>query len=194
MGFTGAKAQAFKWAYIDAFNKMEAALYQCPAKDQLPPPVLTEEQAYGIMSEVAKRAKKNGEHYQTIYRALKARYQVTKYTHIPRDKFDDAVEFIRTMNLSVPEEPELPDGKKYCVNAAFLERVRLFVYEWRYLHREDLEQFYKLMISLDSPFAPRFYNAVHSLNLILAEKELEKLGFSVGKLRSFKQWQALQNA
>ena len=27
MGFTGEKAQAFKWAYIDAFNRMEAKLH-----------------------------------------------------------------------------------------------------------------------------------------------------------------------
>ena len=36
MGFTGEKAQAFKWAYIDAFNRMEAKLHgikaaECPA-------------------------------------------------------------------------------------------------------------------------------------------------------------------
>ena len=73
MGFTGARAQEFKWAYIDAFNKMEAALRQCPSQAQLPGPTLTEQQSYQILSEVAKRCKRNGVHYQTLYRSLKKR-------------------------------------------------------------------------------------------------------------------------
>jgi len=42
MGFTGKKALAFKLAYIEAFNYMEAALTQkaAPAQKPLPPPVI----------------------------------------------------------------------------------------------------------------------------------------------------------
>lgn len=35
MGFTGAKAQAFKWSYIDAFNKLEASTLRASAKPLL---------------------------------------------------------------------------------------------------------------------------------------------------------------
>lgn len=35
MGFTGAKAQAFKWSYIDAFNRLEASTSRATAKPLL---------------------------------------------------------------------------------------------------------------------------------------------------------------
>ena len=46
MGFTGARAQEFKWAYIDAFNKMEAALRQCPVAAEISVARLTVEHQY----------------------------------------------------------------------------------------------------------------------------------------------------
>ena len=190
MGFTGERAQAFKWAYIDAFNKMEAALRQCPAQAQLPPPMLTEQQAYTIMSEVAKRAKNCGTHYQTIYRALKARYQVTKYTHIPREMFDDAVRFIQTVNLRVPEatpqKPAAPKGKHFAVTQTFLERQRDFVYCWRYLYRDELERLIKLMTIMESPHAGMLWDVVHDMNLVQIEEDLGALGFPVKELPAYK--------
>ena len=181
----------FKVALVKAFYEMRAQLQpQCPAKNQLPPPVLTEQQAYTIMSEVAKRAKTCGAHYQTIYRALKARYQVTKYTHIPREMFDDAVRFIRTVELRVPEKVEqvetTENPKAYKVTERFIIRLQSFIYYWRYLFSPDLERFYQLMVSLESPLAPRFWEAINNLNLELIERDLEKLGFSIKELDCYK--------
>ena len=177
---------------------MEAALRQCPAQAQLPPPVLTEQQAYQIMSEVAKRAKNCGAHYQTIYRALKARYQVTKYTHIPREMFDDAVRFIQTVNLRVPEaEPqkhEEPEEKRYVVTESFLERQRVFVYYWRYLFRGELEIVIKLMRAMESPHAGMLWEAVHGINLVSLEESLAQLGFPVTDLNCYKHWASHQPA
>ena len=172
--------------------------YECPAKDQLPPPMLTEQQAYTIMSEVAKRAKNCGAHYQTIYRALKARYQVTKYTHIPREMFDDAVRFIQTVNLRVPEaEPqkhEEPEEKRYVVTKSFLERQRVFVYYWRYLFRGELEIVIKLMRAMESPHAGMLWEAVHDINLVSLEESLAQLGFPVTDLNCYKHWLSHQPA
>ncbi len=166
--------------------------YECPAKDQLPPPMLTEQQAYTIMSEVAKRAKNCGTHYQTIYRALKARYQVTKYTHIPREMFDDAVRFIQTVNLRVPEaapqKTEVPEEKRYVVTKSFLERQRVFVYYWRYLFRGELEIVIKLMRAMESPHAGMLWDAIHNINLVMLEKNLESLGFSIRDLDCYQHW------
>jgi len=195
MGFTGARAQEFKWAYIDAFNKMEAALRQCPAKAQLPAPTLTEQQAYAIMSKVAMRAKRDGVKYQTIYRALKARYQVTKYTHIPRDKFEDALEFIRTMPLNVPEgipqthpEPVPESRPKIVVSPTFCENMRNFIFIWNYLHRDHLIRFLKLLKDLRSPYAEGLSDAIHSLNMDIIELSLADIGFPVKKLDCYKYW------
>ena len=201
MGFTGAKALDFKCAFYDEFERMEKELHptiECPAKDQLPPPVLTEQQAYTIMSEVAKRAKNCGAHYQTIYRALKARYQVTKYTHIPREKFEDAVRFIQTVNLRVPEatpqKPEEPEEKRYVVTKSFLERQRVFVYYWRYLFRGELEIVIKLMRAMESPHAGMLWDAVHDMNLASLEDSLAQLGFPVTDLNCYKHWLSHQPA
>lgn len=192
MGFTGARAQEFKWAYIDAFNKMEAALRQCPAQAQLPTPTLTEQQAYAIMSKVAMRAKRDGAKYQTIYRALKARYQVTKYTNIPRDKFDDAIEFICTVDLRTPEVPE-PEPKQepetnhgVLVPPEFCEALRLRVYYERYVFGEYYERFYRFLQLVDSPLAGRFHEIRTSINLINLERQLAKVGFPVDDILNFK--------
>lgn len=172
--------------------------YECPAKDQLPPPMLTEQQAYAIMSEVAKRAKQDGAKYQTIYRALKARYQVTKYTHILQRDFEDALAFIRTMNLSVPEKathkPEEPEVKRYVVTESFLERQRVFVYYWRYLFRGELEIVIKLMRAMESPHAGMLWDAVHDINLVSLEESLAQLGFPVTDLNCYKHWASHQPA
>lgn len=194
MGFTGARAQEFKWAYIDAFNKMEAALRQCPAQTQLPTPTLTEQQAYAIMSKVAMRAKRDGVKYQTIYHALKSRYQVTKYTHIPRDKFEDAVNFILTVDLRTPAVPEQGPKQKpipetnhgVLVPPEFCEALRMRVYYERYVFGEYYERFYRFLQLVDSPLAGRFHEIRTSINLISLERQLAKVGFPVDDILNFK--------
>lgn len=54
MGFTGKKAQAFKWAYIDAFNHMEATL----KAQAIPLETITSDEQYRLQKAVAKRAQK----------------------------------------------------------------------------------------------------------------------------------------
>ena len=196
MGFTGERAQAFKWAYIDAFNRMEATLRQCPAHAQLPPPSLSEQQAYAIMSEVAKRAKNCGAHYQTIYRALKARYQVTKYTHILQKDFEDAVNFIHTVDLRTPVVPEkgqrpelIPERKaQVLASAEFCEHVRKLVYCWRYLFKKEIDLVYQTMRAMESPHAPILWEAIHDMNLAFVERDLEKVGFPVKELACYQHW------
>lgn len=192
MGFTGARAQEFKWAYIDAFNKMEAALRQCPAQAQLPAPTLTEQQSYQILSEVAKRCKRNGVHYQTLYRSLKKRYQVTKYTHILQRDFEDALEFIRTVDLRTPvvpehqsEEPPAQD-QKIIASPEFCEALRRFVYEQRYLFPECFEKFYRFLQLVNSPLAGRFYESYTSINLASLERSLASVGYPVDELVNYK--------
>lgn len=186
----------FKVALVKAFYEMREQLHpQCPAQAQLPPPTLTEQQAYAIMSKVAMRAKCDGVKYQTIYRALKARYQVTKYTHIPRDKFEDALEFIRTMNLNVPEaipqtQPEpVPERRpKIVVSPTFCENMRNFIFIWNYLHRDHLMRFLKLLKDLRSPYAEGLSDAIRSLNMDIIEHSLADIGFPVKELDCYKYW------
>lgn len=162
---------------------------------------ITPAEQRAIQVAVAARAKKTAANYQTIYRAIKAHYQIARYDQLPRTQLEDCLDFIREVELDVPEVPHTahPDdgGCPHCglhpipagsivLSAREAENLRTFVYYWRYLFREDLETVLKLMRLLQSPFAPRFYEAVTSMNLGSIEDMLERNGYSVRQLSCYR--------
>ena len=172
--------------------------YECP----LSPETLTEAHSYAIMSAVAKRAKSCGAHYQTIYRALKARYQVTKYTHIRESDFEDAMRFIQTVDLRVPEaapeeSPFDENGRcKLCglrpvpsgslvLDARDADRLLTWVYYWRYLFRAPLHLFAEFLGRVGSPYAGAFHEAVADPYMGFLEDILRKNGYDVRQLKCY---------
>ena len=162
---------------------------------------ITPAEQRAIQREVAIRAHKTSSNYRTIYRAIKARYQIARYDQLPRTQLEDCLDFIREVELDVPEVPHTahPDdgGCPHCglhpipagsivLSAREAENLRTFVYYWRYLFREDLETVLKLMRLLQSPFAPRFYEAVTSMNIGSIEDMLERNGYSVRQLSCYR--------
>ena len=162
---------------------------------------ITPAEQRAIQREVAIRAHKTASNYRTIYRAIKARYQIARYDQLPRTQLEDCLDFIREVELDVPEVPHTtrPDdgGCPHCglhpipagsivLSAHEAENLRTFVYYWRYLFREDLETVLKLMRLLQSPLAPRFYEAVTSMNLGSIEALLERNGYSVKQLSCYR--------
>lgn len=106
MGFTGEPALKFKIAYIDAFDEMEAKL----RGDNLSQGnTLTPAQQLAIQQSVGRRAQKTANHYQTIYRAIKLRYQIARYDQLPQSLFEDCLRFIDEMELHVPETVQKED-------------------------------------------------------------------------------------
>lgn len=173
--------------------------YQCPVAPKLTAQHLTVPHQYAIQSAVAKRVHKDDVSYQTVYQALKARFQVPKYTYILDKDFEAAVEFIRTCELRVPEKPqeekaeaapEQIEHKTYVVREDFLIRLRTFVYCWRYLFRDDLMLVYNFLKASKSPLAPQFAEAVVDFNIVGVEESLAKLGFAVKDLACYKHWAA----
>lgn len=165
------------------------------------PTTITPAEQRAIQREVAIRAHKTASNYRTIYRAIKARYQIARYDQLPRTQLEDCLDFIREVELDVPEVPHTtrPDdgGCPHCglhpipagsivLSAREAENLRTFVYYWRYLFREDLETVLKLMRLLQSPFAPRFYEAVTSMNIGSIEALLERNGYSVRQLSCYR--------
>ena len=164
------------------------------------PTTITPAEQRAIQREVAIRAHKTASNYRTIYRAIKARYQIARYDQLPRTQLEDCLDFIREVELDVPEVPHAtrPDGGcPHCglhpipagsivLSAREAENLRTFVYYWRYLFREDLETVLKLMRLLQSPFAPRFYEAVTSMNIGSIEALLERNGYSVRQLSCYR--------
>lgn len=173
--------------------------YQCPVAPKLTAQYLTVPHQYAIQSAVARRVHKDDVSYQPVYQALKARFQVPKYTYILDKDFEAAVEFIRTCELRVPEKPqeekaeaapEQIEHKTYVVREDFLIRLRTFVYCWRYLFRDDLMLVYNFLKASKSPLAPKFAEAIMDFNLCFVEDSLAKLGFAVKDLDCYKHWAA----
>ena len=192
MGFTGEKAQAFKWAYIDAFNRMEEALRNPPK-----PEYITIEHRWAIQKAVGRKARGQSVNYQTVYRALKDHFKVEKYTHILEADFDAAIDFIESLPpmqlppLNAPTTQQLSaapqkEPKKFLVDERYMERQRTFIYYVRYLFREELDLFIDFMDRVDSPRAGQFWEAVHGMHLSTAERDLAKLGFDVKELDCYK--------
>ena len=210
MGFTGEKAMEFKWQYIDAFNAMEKKLREGGERSA----TITPDEQLQIQQAVARRAKTSSANYQTIYRAIKVRFQIPRYTELPTRQFAECLKFIDAVDLKVPEaktaaapkqEPRalpksgkpnltplnIPEGRKmYRVSEDFLEKQRTFVYCWRYLFRDDLELFYNFLKQTESPLAPKFAEAIMDFNLWFVEDSLAKLGFAVKDLDCYKHWAA----
>lgn len=178
------------------------------------PATITPAEQLQIQQAVAHRAKTSSANYQTIYRAIKVRFQIPRYNELPRCQFAECLKFIDAVDLKVPEaktaaapkqEPRalpksgkpnltplnIPEGRKmYRVSEDFLETQRTFVYCWRYLFRDDLELFYNFLKQTKSPLAPKFAEAIMDFNLYFVEDSLAKLGFAVKDLDCYKHWAA----
>lgn len=119
--------------------------YECPIA------TITPAQQLQLREEVARRAKAVSAHYQTVYRALYARFQVPRYTEILAKDFGAAIDFIRTVDLRTPVVRDeelahemLPTAKaQVLASVEFCEHVRTLVYCWRYLFKRRSISFIK---------------------------------------------------
>lgn len=167
------------------------------------PEYITVEHRWAIQKAVGRKARGQSVHYQTVYRALKDHFKVEKYTHILEADFDAAIDFIESllpMELPPPNEPApkqisaapQKEPRKFLVDEKYLERQRTFIYNWRYLFRDELETYLRFLRMVDSPRAPHLWEAIHDLHLDQAERDLAKLGFDVKELDCYKSWASQQ--
>jgi len=113
MGFTGRQALQFKIAYIEEFNRMEAALRGEYVK-------LSPAQRRELQNAVSERAYALGgtrEDFASVYRILKDHFKVPTYADIPASKFAEALELIETAPRNVPLLKG-PDTTQYIVQQA----------------------------------------------------------------------------
>jgi prophage antirepressor-like protein len=172
------------------------------------PATITPAEQLQIQQAVARRAKTSSANYQTIYRAIKVRFQIPRYTELPTRQFAECLKFIDAVDLKVPEaktaaapcenpftpeelaaSPEKPPkGYTYQVSAKFLDDQRTFVYYWRYLFRRELELLEEFLYRTESPRASRFHEAVHNLDLMRTEEQLRRLGFPMDELPCYQHY------
>lgn len=188
MGFTGEKAQAFKWAYIDAFNRMEEAL-RAPTEQSA---LITTTEQYEIRKAIKSRAKNSSVHYQTVYKALYDYFKIASYKDLRHDQMKAALALIETCTLK-PQlpAPKIPEGS-IVIDEAMAEKIVVFIYYWRYLFRDDLNLFLALLRRVKSPLAAHFWEAVNDLGLGFMEEALAKQGYSVKDLECYQHWASHQ--
>ena len=188
MGFTGEKAQAFKWAYIDAFNRMEEAL-RAPTEQSA---LITTTEQYEIRKAIKSRAKNSSVHYQTVYNALYDYFKIAIYKDLRHDQMKAALALIETCTLK-PQlpAPKIPEGS-IVIDEAMAEKIVVFIYYWRYLFRDDLNLFLALLRRVKSPLAAHFWEAVNDLGLGFMEEALAKQGYSVKDLECYQHWASHQ--
>ena len=158
---------------------------------------LTPAEQHAVQRAVASRAQKTASNYQTIYRAIKARYQIARYDQLQRTQLADCLDFIKEVELSVPEVPHTThheEGRCPCCGLRPIpqgslvlpgrdaEAIMNFVYMWRYLFRAEIELFYQMLRSVQSPHAARFFETFNDLNLPMLEETLKRYGYDMTKL------------
>lgn len=133
--------------------------YQCPVLERLE--TLTPAQQDAIRKKVAERALLSTANYKTIYKALRLRFQVSRFELIPRDKFIEALNFIRDVELKAPAVRET-NTCLFSYDPATLtkEELRLLghlVYMLDFA-KPTYRQIYEGLHAMQSSMSPRFYS------------------------------------
>ena len=158
---------------------------------------ITPEQQFELKEAVKRKAKTAPTHYQTIYRAIYARYKIARYDQLPASMLADCIAFINTIDLRVPEVPKAPEPfqeteavpmqpKRDILTRLECERLLGFVYEFKYLHKRDLDAIYDLLKAVHSPLAASFWELKESWSIGNLERVLAAHGYRVQDLDCYK--------
>lgn len=144
---------------------------------------LTPAEQLQIRKAISARAKKSAVAYQTIYHALYAHFQVAKYDQIRSEDLQTALDFIATCEVKLPA---LEDKNSITLSRDEMERIRTLVYYKKYLFRRELDLVYQLLVAVQSPEAPRFYEMMNEANMNEVEKILDHHGMAVKDLPCYR--------
>lgn len=156
--------------------------FECPAN----PKYITPQQGWLIQAAVQKRVHRDGVEFQTVYQALKARYQIPKYTFLQEKDFDEAIRFIETCELRTParKSAQRPETQPEPIQLtdSDLKALMTFIYVIRFLGQDAYNKFYAFLKTAESPLAPRVWSAFHEVSWTRIIKILAANGFDVSEL------------
>ncbi len=173
MGYTGKKANALKWAYIDEFNRMEKELRGEGRK------TITPEQQFAIREAVNALARRTKRPHQSIYPELYRAFDIPRYTELLEKDFPAAMIMLGAGNR-VALETNCEEMVE--ISRDLLLHIAGFVYEVRYLHRPMLDGLYQFLRAAKSPMAGSFYEFATSMKFARIETHLKRHGMDVKDL------------
>ncbi|WP_455932322.1 Rha family transcriptional regulator [Parasutterella excrementihominis] len=163
MGWTGEKALQFKLAWLDAFNRMEEQLRKQQSFTEQDNALISNEQQYELSSRVMRKthALFGNKNYSFVYRALKRRFRIPRYTCLLQRDFETALAFVDGLKVSdfnvpdVKEESPAPEVKQ--------------------VHAKYVVQFPSLTISASNPAPCPAIPAVPVSKHYITDNELEAI-------------------
>lgn len=170
MGFTGEVALKFKIAYIDTFDRMEEQLRKQQTFAEQDNALISNEQQYELSSRVMRKthALFGNKNYSFVYRALKRRFRIPRYTCLLQRDFETALAFIDGLKVSdfnVPDVKEEVLAKNYVVQfpsftisasgSAPLPAVPAIPVSKHYITDNELQAIKSLIYYFDDLFKPQ---------------------------------------
>lgn len=149
---------------------------------------------YMIRKAVAKRAKANSVHYQTIYNALYDRFHISSYKQLRHDQIGEALTFIEIFPLKTELPKSAPEQKieqapgSVVLTDKEVTALLTFIYYWTRLFRKPLELFYNMLDQTNSPYAAQFYEAFQGMRLCDLERRLAAHGRKLSELKCYQYW------
>lgn len=163
MGWTGEKALQFKLAWLDAFNRMEEQLRKQQSFAEQDSTLISNEQQYELSSRVMRKthALFGNKNYSFVYRALKRRFRIPRYTCLLQRDFETALAFVDGLKVS---DFNVPDVKEETPAA-----------EVKQVHAKYVVQFPSLTISASNPAPLPAIPAVPVSKHYITDNELEAI-------------------
>ncbi|MBS6957632.1 MAG: Rha family transcriptional regulator [Proteobacteria bacterium] len=170
MGWTGERALQFKLAWLDAFNRMEEQLRKQQIFAEQDSSLITNEQQYELSSRVMRKthALFGNKNYSFVYRALKRRFRIPRYTCLLQRDFETALAFVDGLKVSdfnAPDVKEEVPAKNYVVqfpsltisasNPAPLPAIPAIPVSKHYITDNELEAIKSLIYYFDDLFKPQ---------------------------------------
>ena len=171
--------------------------FECTANQKY----ITPQQGWLIQSAVQRRVHRDGVDFQTVYQALKARYQIPKYTFLLQKDFDEALRFIDSCELRAPVkkaapkiEPEPQMIPPPQLSDEDMHALLCFIYTVRYLFADSFNKFYEFLKASKSPLEGECWDAFHEVRWERILKILAANGHDINDLPYFRHWKARRAA
>ncbi len=171
--------------------------FECPAN----PKYITPQQGWLIQSAVQRRVHRDGVDFQTVYQALKARYQIPKYTFLLEKDFKEALRFIDSCELRTPVkkaapkiEPEPQMIPPPQLSNEDMHAMMIFIYTVRYLFADTFNAFYEFLKVSKSPLEGECWDAFHEVRWGLMLDILAKNGHDIRDMPCYRHYMAKRAA